>query len=79
MYTYTDILKVCNNILIHTCRLYHDFSTPPQGKIIYANGDLFEGSFSSGQIEGEGSLHCQNGLEYKGNWKHSQVRTVEPL
>ena len=44
-----------------------------QGKIIYANGDKFEGHFSSGQIEEKGKLTCVNGAMYDGEWKHSQV------
>ena len=40
---------------------------------MYSNGDFFEGSFKEGQIEGEGTLRCRNGLEYIGHWKHSQV------
>ena len=49
----------------------------PQGKIIYSNGDFFEGMFKEGQIEGEGTLRCRNGLEYTGTWKHSQVLQVD--
>ena len=44
-----------------------------QGRIVYSNGDTFDGQFSSGQIEGEGTLKCVNGVEYSGDWKHSQV------
>ena len=44
-----------------------------QGKILYSNGDTFDGQFSNGHIEGEGTLKCVNGVEYKGEWKHSQV------
>ena len=53
--------------------MYPPLLSSPQGKITYSNGDLFEGSFVNGQIEGEGSLRCRNKLEYKGAWKHSQV------
>ena len=48
----------------------------PQGKIVYSNRDFFEGNFKEGQIEGEGTLRCRNGLEYIGHWKHSQVHVV---
>ena len=48
-------------------------SPASQGRIVYSNGDFFEGMFKEGQIEGEGALRCRNGLEYKGTWKHSQV------
>ena len=44
-----------------------------QGRIVYSNGDTFDGQFSNGQIEGEGTLKCVNGVEYSGDWKHSQV------
>lgn len=44
-----------------------------QGRIVYSNGDTFDGLFRDGQIEGEGTLKCANGVEYNGDWKHSQV------
>lgn len=44
-----------------------------KGRIIYSNGDKFEGHFSMGQIEGKGKLTCVNGVMYDGDWKHSQV------
>ena len=49
------------------------FSQTLQGRILYANGDHFTGHFVTGQIEGRGILKCINGMEYSGEWKHSQV------
>ena len=44
-----------------------------QGRIIYANGDKFEGHFVNGHVEGKGKLKCTNFMSYDGEWKHSQV------
>ena len=57
--------------------LTHTPHTPSQGKILYANGDTFVGHFTVGHIEGRGVLKCQNGVEYNGEWKHSQVRSCD--
>ncbi len=40
---------------------------------MYANGDVFEGQFANGHIEGKGKLTCTNSMYYEGDWKHSQV------
>ena len=44
-----------------------------KGKILYSNGDTYEGMFNCGHMEGEGILKCTNGMEYNGEWKASLV------
>ena len=66
----------CNNGLVKgrlSLVLCGFYNMHVQGRIVYSNGDTFDGQFSSGQIEGEGTLKCVNGVEYSGDWKHSQV------
>ena len=51
-----------------------------QGRIEYANGDVFEGSFENDHIVGHGVLKCADGSSYIGQWAQSQVRrTPESL
>ncbi len=64
------------DVSTHTRQHIHT-QTPSQGKILYANGDTFDGHFTVGHIEGRGVLKCQNGVEYNGEWKHSQVRSCD--
>ena len=41
---------------------------------MYSNGDVFEGIFHSGHIEGRGKLTCQhNGVNFEGDFKNSLV------
>ena len=44
-----------------------------QASVYYSNGDVFEGQFVGGHIEGHGKLTCGNGVEYVGEWKRSHV------
>ena len=63
---------VISFLLIHfslTC----SFCVLSQGSVYYSNGDVFEGQFVNGHIEGHGKLQCVNGVEYIGEWKHSHV------
>ena len=64
-----------HHLILHECRSSFP-SLVLQGKIVYSNGDFFEGHFSNGQIDGEGRLTCRNGLEYIGEWRHSQVLMI---
>jgi len=45
-----------------------------QGRIEYANGDVFEGTFENDHIVGHGVLKCADGSSYVGQWAQSQVR-----
>ena len=47
-----------------------------QGRIEYANGDVFEGTFANDMIAGVGVLKCANGSTYTGQWAQSQVRLI---
>jgi hypothetical protein len=43
-----------------------------KGKMIFPNGDVYEGSFENDVINGKGKLVTKNGLIYEGEWKDDQ-------
>ena len=46
---------------------------------MYSNGDVFDGVFHSGHIEGKGKLTCQhNGVQFTGEFKNSLVSCSLP-
>ena len=45
-----------------------------QGKMLYANGAVYEGKWSHGDWKGYGSYLFPNGTLYKGGWKSKNVR-----
>jgi serine/threonine protein kinase len=54
-----------------------DFSVDPKtgivsgtGKIVWANGDRFEGTMVNGKKEGKGKFIWHNGQRYNGDWAH---------
>jgi hypothetical protein len=54
-----------------------DFSADPKtgivsgtGKVVWANGDQFEGTMVNGRREGKGTFIWRNGQRYSGEWRH---------
>jgi hypothetical protein len=38
----------------------------------YANGDVYEGNFKEGKMEGNGKMRFGNGKRYDGEWKNNK-------
>lgn len=49
------------------------------GKIIYSNGDVFQGVWKGDRIQGEGRLTCKNALVYVGEWSQNAFHGVGKL
>jgi hypothetical protein len=43
-----------------------------EGKVIWANGDVFEGVLNKGRREGMGRFSWANGQHYEGNWQNDR-------
>lgn len=37
--------------------------------VLMQKGCIFEGSFANNKFDGEGTMECDNGQRYKGNWR----------
>ena len=46
-----------------------------QGKMMYANGDIYNGNWDENLPNGQGNLLCATGLSYVGQFAMGQVRT----
>ena len=44
-----------------------------KGKLIFEEGDIYEGDFSEDKFNGEGCFKWKDGREYKGIWKDNQM------
>lgn len=54
-----------------------DFLILGKGKMIYADGDSYEGDWIEGNLEGSGSFKCSDGRSYVGGFKnHLQHGTL---
>jgi hypothetical protein len=42
------------------------------GKMVYKNGDIYEGQFDGSRRDGVGKMICQNGDIYDGEWDSDQ-------
>jgi hypothetical protein len=40
-----------------------------EGRIVFANGDSYEGQWSMGAKNGSGKYRCASGVTYEGRWK----------
>lgn len=49
------------------------------GKIVYSNGDVFQGTWKNDRIQGEGRLICKNALTYVGEWNNNEFHGVGKL
>ena len=43
-----------------------------KGKMVYTNGDIYEGDFVNGNSEGQGVYTAKNGDYYTGEWKYAK-------
>lgn len=44
-----------------------------KGKMIYTNGDIYEGEWKNGKRNGEGTMTYQNKTSYVGRWANDQI------
>ena len=44
-----------------------------QGKVTFANGDVYEGNFSNGSFDGKGTFTAKEGWTYVGDFKKGQA------
>ncbi|EHI69277.1 MORN repeat-containing protein [Streptococcus ictaluri] len=44
-----------------------------QGKLVYSNGDTYDGQFKNGVFEGKGTFTASNGWSYSGQFKAGQA------
>lgn len=51
------------------CVIHYSF----QGVIKWASGDMYEGDFKDGMLDGQGTLTCKDGNRYKGDWHKNMV------
>jgi hypothetical protein len=63
--TYTGDLK--------TSRLAHGTLKHGNGKLVYANGDVYEGQFKNDKRYGQGKLTAQNGSVQEGIWSNDKL------
>ena len=48
-------------------------SAAPAGVSHFANGNVYEGEWVDGSIDGYGTLRYADGDSYTGNWKHGKM------
>ena len=51
--------------------LFPEASQADEGRIVYGNGNTFEGSWVQGKIDGNGVAKYENGITYKGQFRTS--------
>jgi len=44
-----------------------------QGKMVWVNGDTYEGEWKNGKIHGQGTMVWVNGHTYEGEWKNGEM------
>ena len=75
----TQSAQSANEIVVGDSRLIGKFSGDTggksysgTGKVVWANGDIFEGTLSKGQPEGQGVFKWASGQRYEGGWMGGQ-------
>ena len=59
-------MMVCGKFFYYITRL--DDKSHGEGRIIYANGDVYEGNWENDLPNGEGVMSYFNGNKYDGQW-----------
>lgn len=60
------------NIICHDSDLYTK-CLHYQGRLVFQNGNIFEGELSHGNLHGKGKLRFPDGTEYEGDFTYNKI------